>query len=307
MKALAKGLRAWQGVSFRTKVRLSPRRNGTIPDKIFFVHVPKCAGTTVSNYMKTYIGSAKSGRTLFYNDIFSAQEYSALAAEKLRRAHAAQFVSGHFSWRVIEELGTASRSFVFTFLRDPVARLLSLYNYAAAMPPGLLKTHIEGLHGIDADAFFLSEDHRIRHALDNYVTRQLAGRFEQSLWDDDDENPATLTSAIRNLHSLDFVGTVEQFSPDFAALVTQLGLPKPRQMPQANVTGRILSHSGRHARSLSGLSSAAREMIERYTRYDRKLFEIAKRTARDIWIASLTLLAMATDWMGDAFSTIAWI
>lgn len=270
--------RACQRASFKLGVALPPRRRAAIPEKIFFVHVPKCAGSSLNGYLKTYLGSASSGASVFFNDIFTAQETLPVGQRKIEVAKTAHVVSGHYSWAVVDEIAPGNKAFMATVLRDPVSRLMSLYNYTTGMPTGRLKTQIDGLHGMDADTFFTSEDPRIQHALDNYVTRQFAGRFDVM-----GEDVAELVGpAAERIRDLDFIGFVEEFDRDFPRLAGQLGLPLPKAAPRVNVSQPLLDDAGRAATAFDRLGKPAQNAIARYVQFDRVIYDqaIERRDAR---------------------------
>ena len=278
MGAWQKFSRACERASFRLGLTLSPRRQAAIPAKIFFVHVPKCAGSSLNGYLKTYLGSATSGDSVFFNDIFTAQEMLPIGRKKIEAAKTARVVSGHYSWAVIDKINPADDAFMATVLRDPVSRLMSLYNYTTGMPKGRLKTQIDGLHGMDANDFFTSEDPRIRHALDNYVTRQFAGRFDVM----GDEVAELVTLAAERVQALDFVGFVEEFDKDFPQLASRLGLPLPKAAPKVNLSRPLLDDAGRTATAFDRLGKAAQDAIRRYVRFDQIIYDraLADRAAQ---------------------------
>jgi hypothetical protein len=276
MGAWQKFGRAWKRSSFQLGVALSPKRRAAIPAKIFFVHVPKCAGSSLNGYLKTYLGSATSGASVFFNDIFTAQESLPIGHKKIEAAKTARVVSGHYSWAVVDKINPADGAFMATVLRDPVSRLMSLYNYTTGMPAGRLKTQIDGLHGMDADDFFTSEDPRIRHALDNYVTRQFAGRFDIM----GDEVAELVTPAATRVCALDFVGFVEKFDEDFPQLAGQLGLPLPKAAPKVNLSRPLLDDAGRTATAFDRLSKPAQNAIQRYVQFDQVIYDQARARAR---------------------------
>lgn len=278
MGAWQKFARAWERTSFQLRVRLSPERQAAIPEKIFFVHIPKCAGSSLNGYLKTYLGSATSGASVFFNDIFTAQEMLPIGQKKIEAAKTARVVSGHYSWAVVDEIDPGDKAFMATVLRDPVSRLMSLYNYTTGMPTGLLRTQIDGLHGMDADEFFTSEDPRIQHALDNYVTRQFAGRFDLM----GDEVAELVTLAAERVHALDFVGFVEEFDEDFPQLASRLGLPLPRTAPKVNLSRPLLDDAGRTATAFDRLSEPAQNAILRYVQFDQVIYDqaLVRRSAR---------------------------
>jgi len=85
--------------------------------KIVFQHIPKCAGTSINkeisrNFHKQDICPEKLNNL----ENFSAKELNSY-----------NYFSGHYdSWRIGLIPGP---KFVFTFLRDPQERIISLFNF----------------------------------------------------------------------------------------------------------------------------------------------------------------------------------
>lgn len=279
MEAWRKAARAWRRTSLWLWVALSRKRRAAIPNKIFFVHVPKCAGSSMHDFLKAYFGSAHSGASVFFNEIFTAQETLPVGKRKIESAMTARVVSGHYSWAVIDEIAPGDGAFMATVLRDPVSRLMSLYDYTTGMLTDLRQTEIEDFHSMDANAFFTSEHPRIRHALDNYATRQFAGRFEV----EGDAVAELVDLAAQRVDAMDFVGLVERFDEDFPRFVSLLGLPSPKATPKVNLTRPLLDDAGRSATAFDRLDDDAQAAIARYVRFDQVIYDqaLARRAALD--------------------------
>lgn len=279
MRIWRKVTRSWRRTSFRLWVRLSRKRRAAIPNKIFFVHIPKCAGSSMHDFLKAYFGSAHSGASVFFNEIFTAQETLPIGKRKIEMAMTARVVSGHYSWAVIDEIAPDDDAFMATVLRDPVSRLMSLYDYTTGMLTDSNQTEIEGFHSMDANAFFTSQNPRIRHALDNYATRQFAGRFEVT----GDAVAGLVEIAAQRVDAMDFVGLVERFDEDFPRFVSLLGLRPPKAVPKVNLTQSLLDDAGRSATAYDRLDKPAQAAIARYVRFDQVIYDqaLARRAAID--------------------------
>ncbi len=128
--------------------------------------------------------------------------------------------------------------FVFTFLREPIDRLISEYYYnrsiACTAPPSLRAYLEDGLS-------------------DNPLTRALAGE-------------PVADAAIEVLSKMDFVGLMERFDRDIARLFERLGRPNVAPSKWGSTYARV---------EFEDLSSDVRAALRERTTADRKVYEWA--------------------------------
>ena len=99
--------------------------------KLFFVHLHKCGGTTVEAHLRAMYGAAylvpDSGHEVELRDALVAQNATRIAE---LRAWASDFrvFARHVAYGVHATLGV-QRPLYLTLLREPAARLLSVYGY----------------------------------------------------------------------------------------------------------------------------------------------------------------------------------
>lgn len=179
---------------------------GRTPPRAVYLHIPKCGGTTIFRHFKDNIGNGRSGRIAH----FDSRSFAVSEQEALRASSEAQFVSGHFGWNALS--ATRKDAFCFTVLREPFARLVSLYRFARLTPQ---TTHPLFIATFDAAKqrsfgdFCLSAEPEIRAMIDNAMTRALAEDYYpyQPL----DANRA-LRTAIEHLSELDVVIDLPQLN-----------------------------------------------------------------------------------------------
>ncbi len=144
---------------------------GSRQPRVVFLHVPKCAGTTINHHFKSNFGGAHSGRSVTLDSYIG----NARDPETLALASTAQFAAGHFGWTAFEAI--ANGAFAFTVLRDPIARLQALYNFARKprdiRHPAFAKL-AQAASVLDFRSFCLAEAEDIRAYVDNAITRTLA-------------------------------------------------------------------------------------------------------------------------------------
>lgn len=199
------------------------------PARVVFLHIPKTAGSSVNAHFKHHLGSALSRQAVGLNAA------AGIDPARLERARRARFVFGHFGWRTLEAV--RGEAFAFTVLREPAARIVSLYRFARKreLPRGSgFAALMEAARGADFAGFCRSDDPRVRPFIDNAQARTLAaGYLPEECGFDDGE--AILDQARAHLQALDFVALTETLDDDFAALAAEAGVPPPRAELYRNV------------------------------------------------------------------------
>lgn len=124
--ALPEGIRARFAAGFSPReVPDGARRD---PSQVYFsVHIPKTAGMSFGKALAEVAGF----HAVPWDDVeggFVAQEVAARAAAKATQQ--TQIVMGHFGWvQLLGPVTAGHRPSAIAFLRDPVARLVSNYDY----------------------------------------------------------------------------------------------------------------------------------------------------------------------------------
>ncbi len=202
--------------ALRTKTD-KPAGKGT--DRLFlFVHLPKCAGTSL---LKMF-ARASEGRC-----VTLAETPSKSAAWEIVKSAA----SGGEETRVIMGRDViygmhrlfSKKPYYITFLRDPVQRYVSQYNFYVdlANQPGHPAHHVGVERVVEAGKLVSLPDFARRGSDQNMLTRALADandpeRQRDPWWHVD---PGTaLARASDLLARMDFVGLVETFEADCSRL-----------------------------------------------------------------------------------------
>lgn len=140
--------------------------------RIVFLHIPKCAGSSVNKHFKANIGSGRSGKAVLLNSMTGSADDPVQVA----RAKAAPFVGGHFGWRTLEAV--RGEAFCFTVIREPVARLQSLYRFCRTLPPGdPAGFPVEAAKRLGFVDFCLSDEPAVRAFVYNAQARTLASDY----------------------------------------------------------------------------------------------------------------------------------
>jgi hypothetical protein len=235
---------------------------------IIFIHVPKTAGNSTVKYIQACVGERRPGGYYMVHDNETRRGH----AEDVRRARKADFVFGHMSWQAFDEIRNGRKVFAFTFLRDPLDRLLSNYSFLKVIKrPAHAEKHFPGIAGMSLADYAACEHPRFRYGLDNFMVRQFAGRLDEY---PGDTSPASemLERAKAHLSSLDFVGFTDRYDEDFPRLIARAGLPRLGMTPRYNVT-----RQANVTRDSPDVSDSIRDLLLDRVRLDVELWEFARR------------------------------
>lgn len=96
----------------------------TSPRTLIYLHVPKCGGSTLNNLLKRNVPGSARYYVTPQDVATSRRELAALPDDEKRQI---RLLHGHLSYGWHEHL--PQEAVYFTVLRDPVARVVSHYNY----------------------------------------------------------------------------------------------------------------------------------------------------------------------------------
>jgi hypothetical protein len=204
------------------------------PDHVLvFLHVPKCGGTTVHEWLAAVLapGALSPERNRMPAD---------LTAGRARELQQHRVFSGHFDVVDLAQFPGPQRR--FTVLRDPVDRLVSLYDYWRAYRPDHIEQHDlvgpRAARSMSFDEFVCGTDPRIVHDVDNTYVRTFTGLIRTS--DPIPDPEAALARAAEFVDSLDHVGHLDRLADTFRWLCADLGLEPglaPAPTARRNVRG----------------------------------------------------------------------
>ena len=220
-----------------------------------FLHIQKTAGTSLVRLVRRYYrwGLIKHG------------DYLKRSNEELMKS---SFVSGHFGYDLARPLIQSRYS--FTFLRDPVERLLSFYFYcrnenARAYPIYRMA------HELDLENFLRQgfESPLIRPYLYNQQAWALACGWgnKDNLGFDNIPEPKILGDAIHHLSEFSHVGFTESYDQDVDIIFSALNLPQPQK--------KKITNSTKNRPSKQDISKTALNLAKELTRLDQELYATA--------------------------------
>jgi hypothetical protein len=236
------------------------------PQTAFFVHIPKTAGTSLSIVLK---GMYPSERVFHidnsrYED--SSEEFKLLTAQK--KAQLA-LVDGHMYYGLHRYL--PHESSYFTMLRDPVKRLVSLYNYGLQTPSVSWNARMVQ----EKPTFVEFVKGHYTNTSDNGIARFLSGHNLAAAAHGQCGSD-TAIQAISNLKNhFSAIGLLEEFDQSLLLFQHVLAWTKQPLYKRRNVTPKH-NNGGLKLIDFSHLTAADLGHIEDYIKWDTVVFRAAK-------------------------------
>jgi hypothetical protein len=230
-------------------------------EKIIFIHLQKTAGTTAVRYLRHFFAPERS---MSHGDCLE------IPRGQLRDY---DFISGHFGIDYVEDILAGNYS--FTFLREPVERVVSQYTFLNQAPRSE-KTDRFPLFAmgrrLTLDEFVRSTNEEVTTVVENMQAWQLAYSYSAESRNElgavsDDE---LLERAMANLAKLTRVGFKETFDRDFTAILADLRLPTPGKWGRLNRTPKPVP--------VESVDPETRAIIESRVAVDLRLYEHARDT-----------------------------
>lgn len=101
------------------------------PSRLGFLHIPKSAAASLNSSIFTALGFSRFhvSKLLRHGEELSCADPNAISERTLafRLACAVPYLPGHVTY---SDLRTLERNYIFTVLRDPRKRAISMYTYA---------------------------------------------------------------------------------------------------------------------------------------------------------------------------------
>lgn len=219
-----------------------------LDERVIFLHIPKTGGSSLRHIVSQHY-LPEDCLLLYYPIPYD----EAALAEIHRQLPMAKVVYGHVGFGIHEFLGIEGK--YVTFLRHPIARMISFYKHNAsdahlphyaAIQEGMSLFDLLGVHP------------------DNHMTRILA-----NYWHPEIEDEAwLLEQALENIRRyFCFVGLMENFEESVTRLSQHLGWQVLSEIPYLNV-GIEMSVE---------VDSATQIFLEKRNKIDLKLYDIVRR------------------------------
>lgn len=232
-----------------------PALNNRKPAPSLFLHIQKTAGTSFIEVARRHYGNSLTSHGDCWGHL--PEEFKDVL-----------FVSGHFGYDFASRL-MADR-FSFTFLRNPMERVLSMYYFCRNRNPNEFMIY-KRANELDLEGFLRAgtSDPWVKKNIWNNQVWQLAHGYahldSRTLSAFGQEE--LLTLAKEHLEELNYVGFTETIDTDGPAVFSALGIPNVPVIPKMNIT----SLKG----NLSALSPGEKALLDELTGLDRQLYDYA--------------------------------
>lgn len=239
--------------------------------RLVFLHIPKCGGTSLSEVLKTNFKPKEVCPHI--SDALSRQPQKELAKWR--------YFSGHYSKSSIDCVPGPKK--VVTLLRDPNARVLSLYYFWRAHRDDYIEKHNLGgprlARKMDLLSFLESEDLAITRSIRNTMTRTLIANLVSTtaIGFPGRDIGFTIETALTNLQRFNFVAFTETLDEDVALMTRMFGLEPADKAPRSNTFESFSMRDAMEPVERETMTPAIEKALNRATRLDRELYERAFR------------------------------
>jgi len=212
---------------------------------VCFIHIGKTGGTTLTGLLDTLVDSSKicPARHMDELELLSDEEISSYGLFR-----------GHF-WHSASERLPASTRF-FSFLRDPVERVVSTYDHIRQHPHG--RHHIVSKLSLEE---YIDSPNSISLEVDNWQARVLSSCIEP-------EDEPSWDVAMDNLSRLALVGITERMSDSIKLMSAAFDFPFNGNCKSLNIT--------KNRTIRSSLSERLVEKINKKNKLDARLYLAGK-------------------------------
>jgi len=202
----------------------------TNKEQLFFDHIPKTAGVSVTNALETIFG--ETARLTY-----ASNQHSMAVSHSIGR----RLVAGHVWFQPNEKL--AEKFYYCTLLRDPVDRFLSQYYFNKSVAskllaedslndPHLRDPQVLASHHLSIEEYLNSSAHNLIITYTDIQAAHFAQRKCNNPWDLSKND--LLDAAISSLDDYDLIGTFDQLQAFIDRICVDFNRPNV-ELPKLNV------------------------------------------------------------------------
>lgn len=198
--------------------------------KLVFLHLPKCGGTTLHDMIVDWFNAGN----------FHPERHNNLYTYPAHNLASWQVFSGHFDY--YSTMLVPGHKWRMTMLREPRARLVSLYNFHRSHREDVVQSNNLTLarwaQEHDINTYFSRPEVRRHVAINNSMVRFMSscsqlGPMTANVGLCDTPVEVLRDQAIENLKSFAFIGIMENYAASVKALAHMLGQTPPETIGQA--------------------------------------------------------------------------
>lgn len=192
--------------------------------QLAFLHIGKTAGSSVTKLLFKTFASLPT----YHSDIVSFDRVSRKELKKYG------FIIGHFSYCHTAKF--LHDHYLFTFLRNPVERVLSNYYFLRSSETTNSSNHemVTAAKSMSLIQFLHSNIPQVQSVMRNHQTYALGDDWRYRVSKAKEEY--IFDRAMANLHKLSFVGITERYNESIRYLFNDLGLKHPAALEKVNIT-----------------------------------------------------------------------
>lgn len=194
---------------------------------IFFMHIPKTAGSTVFEMIR-HANIAQQTRIFPAPDDMAAR-YDALTPEALQTYAT---IAGHFDAEVFNRVPNVR---AFTILRHPTHRIVSVYRYAARTNDPYNRVAYDKINNDGISIKDFVQDRDVFDSQYNAQTRQLAGYVWSKDWRSISETQL-LKTALDNIERFAVIGFTERLDETMQRVAHAFNWSLPEQVESQKVS-----------------------------------------------------------------------
>lgn len=242
----------------------------TNDDFVFFLHIPKTAGTSISSALESIFPAEKTLTHAQVNNVRKNPKEIFLNA---------RFFHGHFTHDVYSKRLPKQPTFIITFIRDPIAHFISTFFHLKIDPTFTYTTRLSNDRELADEIHQNAKTMSIKDFLkweastlfNNFQTRYIV----RGLSDIDHQSPdeILLPAAESMLLQLPFFGITEKMEDSVALLKEALNTSNDINIGRAN--------RSRNKPSNYKVDEETLHEIEKRTASDRRLYTIASMALED--------------------------
>ncbi|MEM6762614.1 MAG: sulfotransferase family 2 domain-containing protein [Pseudomonadota bacterium] len=210
-----------------------PRHNLRPHERLVFMHIPKCAGSSLKSMLAAYFKP---------NEVFT-HVGDVLPTMPLKEVNKFRFYAGHFSKHGVDAVPGPKR--IVTVLREPRERVLSLYHFWRSHRAEVVeRQNLKGpryARELNLVDFLKCDAIEVITSTNNHMTRLMLGplRLHQSQGFRLEDREYCVETAIANLSRFNYVAFSDTLEDDVARMMPLLGLGEAQEYKTLNTFEKL--------------------------------------------------------------------